>query len=558
MIIRKALLLALAGLFLTLSFCVPAHGQTKIVYRGFNPNATCTDSTDVYIYNNHPVFTNGLYQCINSAYVPVNLVGALATDIRSYGAVCDGVTDDGPAFDRALDAVVLSQSLGQRELVLPPFPSACKIATPVIKSFASTNDILIRGSQSGSIIFLATGASVDAFQLSNAYSITFRDITFRGVAINGSNTVDARTAFLISGIIKLLVENCNFYFIYSPNGIWKISQTASTFHECKFRGSTASSGAAAAAIYSLDWNGIVVTGCHFVDYGDLNGSGFITKTSVSSPTAWITTEKPHGEITETISGTTPPTSANIYAQNTVTVTDNYFDEGALRSLHVVSNTGTGEPYTSRVYIARNNTNANIVGGIGGYYLQHIRTLVFDQNYVGYAYGGDTIGLYLDDVQNATVRNSQFEQRAGVITVRNGGNVTLENCRYTSVDTDGNSTITVNQDGGAIVRRTPSSGVITRATLTGLASNVSMVKGANVASAGTIVPTGNMFTITGTTTISTITMTGVEIGTPFWMITTSALTFDEAGNIDVTGGTSLVTTANYLVVGVWDGTKVRIR
>lgn len=84
------------------------------------------------------------------------------------------------------------------------------------------------------------------------------------------------------------------------------------------------------------------------------------------------------------------------------------------------------------------------------------------------------------------------------------------------------------------------------------------KGADVASAGTIVPTGNVFTITGTTTISTITATNVPLGAVLYMITTSALTFDEAGNIDVTGATSLLTTANYLAIAAWDGTKWRLR
>lgn len=83
-------------------------------------------------------------------------------------------------------------------------------------------------------------------------------------------------------------------------------------------------------------------------------------------------------------------------------------------------------------------------------------------------------------------------------------------------------------------------------------------GAGVASAASITPTGNVFTITGTTTISTIVTTGIPTGTVLFMITTSALTFDEAGNIDVTGATSLTTSANQLVIAVFDGTKWRLR
>lgn len=84
------------------------------------------------------------------------------------------------------------------------------------------------------------------------------------------------------------------------------------------------------------------------------------------------------------------------------------------------------------------------------------------------------------------------------------------------------------------------------------------KGADVASAGTITPSGTTFTLTGTTTISTISTANITVGTMIHMITASGLTFDEAGNIDVTGGTILVTNAGYLVFAVWDGTKWRLR
>lgn len=84
-------------------------------------------------------------------------------------------------------------------------------------------------------------------------------------------------------------------------------------------------------------------------------------------------------------------------------------------------------------------------------------------------------------------------------------------------------------------------------------------GANVASTGTIVPTGNNFTVTGTSTISTISTTGVIAGTVLHIVTASAgLTFDELGNIDITNATSLVSTANGLVIAMWDGTKWRMR
>jgi hypothetical protein len=84
-------------------------------------------------------------------------------------------------------------------------------------------------------------------------------------------------------------------------------------------------------------------------------------------------------------------------------------------------------------------------------------------------------------------------------------------------------------------------------------------GASVASASSITPTGNSFTITGTTQIATIVTTNVNPGTTLYMVTTSAgLIFDETGNLDITNATTLTSTANGLVIAVWDGTKWRVR
>jgi hypothetical protein len=89
--------------------------------------------------------------------------------------------------------------------------------------------------------------------------------------------------------------------------------------------------------------------------------------------------------------------------------------------------------------------------------------------------------------------------------------------------------------------------------------LSLYKGADVASASTISATGNTFVITGTTTISNISLTGISPGTVLTMITQSAVTFDETGNITVQGsGSSLTTVAGDVLIAVYDGTKWRIR
>lgn len=84
-------------------------------------------------------------------------------------------------------------------------------------------------------------------------------------------------------------------------------------------------------------------------------------------------------------------------------------------------------------------------------------------------------------------------------------------------------------------------------------------GTDVASASTITPSGNVFTITGTTTVSTISTATVQPGTVLVITTAGAVTFNEAGNIDISGAAaSLTSSAGSLVLTVWDGTKWRMQ
>src|SRR5687768_15714848 len=55
-------------------------------------------------------------------------------NLADFGAVGDGVTDDGPAFQNALDAIAAA---GGGTLIVPP--GLYFVATPVVKDFSSLN-----------------------------------------------------------------------------------------------------------------------------------------------------------------------------------------------------------------------------------------------------------------------------------------------------------------------------------------------------------------------------------------------------------------------------------
>lgn len=77
-------------------------------------------------------------------------------------------------------------------------------------------------------------------------------------------------------------------------------------------------------------------------------------------------------------------------------------------------------------------------------------------------------------------------------------------------------------------------------------------GANVASASAIAPTGNVFHVTGTTNITSITSTGIIAGTRITIIFDDILTFTDGNNLKLAG--NFVTSADDTISLVFDGTN----
>lgn len=78
------------------------------------------------------------------------------------------------------------------------------------------------------------------------------------------------------------------------------------------------------------------------------------------------------------------------------------------------------------------------------------------------------------------------------------------------------------------------------------------KGGDVASAGTITPTGNLFHVTGTTNITSVSGTGIVAGTKITIIFDGVLTFTDGSNLKLAG--NFVTTADDTITLAYDGTN----
>jgi len=77
-------------------------------------------------------------------------------------------------------------------------------------------------------------------------------------------------------------------------------------------------------------------------------------------------------------------------------------------------------------------------------------------------------------------------------------------------------------------------------------------GSVVASAAAITPTGNVFHVSGTATITSITSTNINAGTVICIIFDGALTFTDGSNLKLNG--NFVTTADDTITLVYDGTN----
>ena len=247
-------------------------------------------------------------------------------NVRDFGAVADGVANDGPAFQAALDALAAA---GGGTLYVPEGKYA--IASPVTKNFAGlASSITIKGvesltpvsppSETGqelsegldllTEIYPRTGRDASAFTISGLKNLLVKDIAFVGTE---GVVTDAEYTLYFIDIEKAQVKHSEFAALASVFGGSIVSAVRSNLEvdECKFLGSTASSGAYSPVVQNLEWYGITVTDSVFLDYCQRPIYG---KTGLAAPISWVN-----------IGNAAPVT--NTSPRREVVVRDTFLDEG---------------------------------------------------------------------------------------------------------------------------------------------------------------------------------------------------------------------------------------
>ncbi|HEV7889807.1 MAG TPA: carboxypeptidase regulatory-like domain-containing protein [Pyrinomonadaceae bacterium] len=220
-------------------------------------------------------------------------------NLKDFGATGDGVTDDSPALQAALDALAAA---GGGSLFVPEGRYA--ILTPVAKSFAGLNaSITILGVPSDTTVPPPTAAG-DVLSLGLDLKSEFRPRTgnramlslaglrgaaFKDIAFMGTPGVetDASYTLYITDIDDASLEHCEFYGLSSGTSGSDVMAVRSNFRITRsvFLGCTANSGAYTSVVQNLEWKGFTIEESIFLDYGQ-RGELF-SKTGIAAPFSWV-------------------------------------------------------------------------------------------------------------------------------------------------------------------------------------------------------------------------------------------------------------------------------
>lgn len=235
----------------------------------------------------------------------------------------------------------------------------------------------------------------------------------------------------------------------------------------------------------------------------------------------------------------------------VTVSNVLMPFGIVADFDPVNATGAAAPILSTALPAGSSIALNIAGGISGVGSQYITCGVLFQNGSS---GGAQTGIHFDSQSIAPNRPAlDFKYTTQGLPIRLP-NLGLNATGYIYGRNNADS-------GDRKLLGFTSTGFLTLAgdgdpTIIGgkldISGLTSLFKGANVASAATITPTGNSFHVTGTTTITSVSGTGITAGTIIVIIFDGALTFTDGSNLKLAG--DFVTTADDTITLVYDGTN----
>lgn len=382
--------------------------------------------------------------CLISLCLNYNTFAATPTvNLRDFGATGDGVTDDGPAFQKALDTLA---DAGGGTLFIPA--GKYVIATPVAKDFSGlASSITITGVESltmpapptaggdqlclglglTSEIYPRTGFDQVALSISGLRNLVVKEIGFIGT--EGART-DAAVTLLMTDIDKAQLKHNEFYgliTLYPGGAIVEAIRTDLEISLSKFLGSTATSGFYIPVVENREWRGVTVTDTTFLDYGTRE---LFSKTGIAAPISWIN-----------IGNAAPPTSTS--PRREVVLRNVFLDEGGYWGF-------TSLPYRNLppsapidlIYVTGLVMNVSNFDQFG-HNLYDARRVLIEKSRYGYSQNA-MAAIALRNIGNAILDKLECVADADhIFADHDTGTLTVINSIFAQLDSTAQNTITIN-------------------------------------------------------------------------------------------------------------------
>lgn len=318
-------------------------------------------------------------------------------NLADYGAVGDGIADDGPALQQALDAVAAA---GGGTLLVPA--GLYSIQTPVIKNFnggtvhiqgvpsdtvpappTASGDQLARSLDLVSEFLPATGPNHSAITLTNLDSLTIEHLAFTG---DESTITDAFITVFLSDINHATIRHCEFYGISTfgllpelgGGNLVRAVRSDLTIDQMVVLGSTANSGAYAPIVENIDWKGFSISNSIFIDYGLRS---FFGKMGLGAPLSWINFGA--------VAPRTPESS-----RREVVVRETFFDEGGWIGITAFGHRwGAPVDPIDLIYISGLKMNVSNLGTAGHQFFDARNVLIENSHYGWSRNTGAAIDFY---------------------------------------------------------------------------------------------------------------------------------------------------------------------
>ena len=303
-------------------------------------------------------------------------------NLRDFGAFGDGVTDDGPALQRALDALAAA---GGGTLNVPA--GRYVIGSPVVKNFNGlAAPVTIRGVGSATTVdhtrpgneltlglnlvsefYPRTREQAAALAVTGLRSLVVSDLAFVGTP---NVATDAAVVLAFDRVESAVVRHCEFYglsTLVAGGAIIRSMRGGLRIEQSKFLGTVGNSGVYVPVVENLEWKSVSLADVIFADYGQR--PELFGKTNIGAPYSWVN-----------IGNAAPPTGDS--PRREVSVRRVFLDEGGYVGLSSIPYRYS--PATAPIdlyYISDLHMNVSNLGTTG-HYLDGLRNvLIEDSRYV---------------------------------------------------------------------------------------------------------------------------------------------------------------------------------